>query len=964
MEITLRKFVNFFENLNRAEYNLKYSKVITTAFFTLVLNISNNFQANSQVIEPIVQDSTLQTNTVISQQDSITTSIDSVLTNYAALDTLGLDSLQIDSLAIDSIAADSLSQQPVGDIKTTVHYKASDSITLNMVSQDVKLFGNAKIDYKPITVSAASITVNWEKNEMRAEGRVDSLGSRTGVPVFTNGGETYETEDIAYNFKTEKAAITGLVTQQGDGYIHADQVFRNAKGEFYNKTTLYTTCNLAHPHFSIKARKVKVIPGKEMISGPFNMIINDVPTPAGFPFGIFPDMQSRTSGIIFPDFGEETLRGFYLRNGGYYFAISDYVNLELTGDIYTKGGWGFKAASQYKKRYGFDGRLLFNYTKRKSEDPNTLEFQEANDFRFSWSHSPQTKGTGRFSANVNIASSTYNQNNIINDQDDQIRTTLSSNVSYSKSFKGTPITMSLAGRFNQNLKTKKADILLPDFALNVQNLYPFKSKTGASNKWYNKLTIRYAMNATNKLTNTVFINDTDSTLEINAETLPLMIKNGSNGFQHTIPLSTTIPVFKHFTLNPSLGYKELWYFKKLNYEYDAEQGGIVTDTIPGFSAVRTYNAAVSLNTRVYGTLFFKRKYGVQAIRHQMTPSLSFNYVPDFSDPKFDYYKTVQSDSLGNTRTISRYAGFVYGSPGRGESGSISLSVTNNLEMKTLSRKDTTGKAKKVVLLRNFGFSTAYNVVADSFNLSQIQIRATTTLFQNQNLGKSAKMNPLNVNFSGTIDPYTYLLDSLTIDSRGGEKVYQRRIDKFAWQSGQGLGNFSRLTVALSTGFSAQRRSGSNSTSAGRNTNSQRFDNEGDVLANTDREAAEYSEFLSNPDYYVDFNIPWSLRFSYNVNFSQVGFAKGKVTQSLRFNGDLSLTEKWKVTFNSGYDFEQNKFTETRLNIVRDLHCWDMTLSWVPYGRFQSYNFTIKAKSSLLQDLKLSKKRNATDSFTF
>ena len=271
--------------------------------------------------------------------------------------------------------------------------------------------------------------------------------------------------------------------------------------------------------------------------------------------------------------------------------------------------------------------------------------------------------------------------------------------------------MGISGRFNQNLRTKKADILLPDFNLNVKNLYPFKSKTGASNKWYNKITLRYTMNATNKITNTVFINDQDSTLEINGETLPIMIKNGSNGFKHAIPLSTSFTVLKHFTLSPSLNYNELWYFKKLNYSYDPETASIETDTIAGFNGVRTYSAGVSLNSRIFGTAFFKKKYGIQALRHQMTPSLTFGFNPDFGDPKFDYYQTVQSDSLGNTRTLSRYAGFVYGSPGRGRNSSIGFSLTNNLEMKVLNRKDTTGKAKKVVLLRNFGLSTSYNFLA-------------------------------------------------------------------------------------------------------------------------------------------------------------------------------------------------------------------------------------------------------------
>jgi hypothetical protein len=936
IEITLRKFVIFFENPKKTTHNLKCSKSITATLLSVILILSLNIRANSQDREGLPKDS------IRSKTNILEGTLDSLANNIIQY--------------ADSVRLDSLEQQPVGDIKTTVKYNATDSITLDMFTKDVQLFGKAKIDYDPVGIEAERITVNWEKSEMQAKGGVDTTGVEIGTPVFTNGSETYETEDIKYNFKTDKAAIKGLVTQQGDGFIHADLVFKNEKGELFNRTTLYTTCNLAHPHYSIKARKVKIIPGKEMITGPFNMVINDVPTPLGWAFGIFPDQQKRTSGIVVPTFGEETLRGFYLKDGGYYFAFNDYINLELTGDIYTIGGWAIKARSSYLKRYGFRGNLLFNFNKFKQENATTLETTVSNDFRLSWSHTPESKGTGRFSANVNIATSSYSDNNVLANQDDQIRATLSSNINYSKTFSGTPLSFSLAGRFNQNLKTNEADILLPEFIFNVQNVYPLKRKSGSSNRWYEKIVFRYGMNATNKIKNILIIDGKDSTVELNSSTLPLLIANGSNGFRHDIPISTTFNLLKHFTLSPSLQYQELWYFKKLDYSFDPETTKIVTDTIQGFNAVRSYSASLSLNTRIFGTAFFKNEYGVQAIRHQMTPALSFSYKPDFGEPKYDYYQEVQSDSLGNTRTLSRYAGFVYGSPTRGENGSIGLSITNNLEMKVRSRKDTTNKAKKVILLRNFGVATAYNIVADSFNLGNISLRATTSLFSNQDLGQSASMDPLNINFNGTIDPYIYQLDSIYLDKNGNEKVAQRRLNQFAFNNGQGLGQFSRFNISISTGFKAKTKK--------KSTGGSRAVRGGAMQTGSSKDLSELREYELNPEYYIDFKIPWSIRFTYNVNYARAGFREGKITQSLRFNGDLSLTEKWKVTFNSGYDFQQDKFTEARLSIVRDLHCWEMTLGWVPYGRYQSYNFTIRAKSSLLQDLKISKRRNATDSFSF
>ena len=934
---------------------MKQFYLINIIVLVLFIGSAINFQANAQVQPPnnVTIDSLRGENNAF-KLDSLK------LTAPADTIGVGTDSIRSDSSSV-VIHSDSLqnieNKPPIGDIKTTVHYTANDSLTLNMLTRDVKMYGDAKIDYNPISITAEEVTVNWDKSVMMAAGRVDSTGKKIGTPVFVNGSEIYETDEIKYNFKTEKAAIKGLVTKQGEGFIHADQVFKNANGELFNQTTLYTTCNLAHPHFNIKARKVKVIPGKEMISGPFNMTLHDVPLPIGFVFGIFPDQQERNSGIIFPTFGEESRRGFYLRNGGYYFAFNDYINLELTGDLYTQGGWAVRAASTYNKRYSYRGQLAFNFTKLKTEDESTLESIESNDFRFSWSHTPVSKGTGRFSASVDLASSTYNLNNQL-EQNDQIKTNLSSSVNYSKSFSGTPFSIGLSGRFNQNLNTKQADILLPDFNLNVQNIYPFKRKSSSGNAWYEKVVFRYTLNATNKITNKIITASGDSIVELSSETLPLLIKQGSNGFNHIIPISTSLSVLKHFKLNPRFDYQERWYFKKLDYSYDDVSKTMVTDTIKGFNAVRSYQAGVGMSSIVYGTLFFRKESGIQAIRHQMIPSISYSYRPDFGDDKFDYYQEVQTDSLGNTRTLSRYAGFVYGQPSRGESSSVGFSLTNTLEMKYLSKKDTTGKAEKIALLRNFGLSTSYNFAADSFNLAPISINATTNIFSNKDLGKSVTTTGFNVNFRGTIDPYLYVLDSIVTSSTDIETVYQRKLNQFAFNNGQGLGRFSSFNISLSTGFQAKTKG---SKQGGRGTGAGAIEA---TPTNSIKEEQVLQDFIDNPDLYIDFKVPWSIRFSYNVNYSRLGFREGKVTQSLRFNGDLSLTQKWKMTFNSGYDFERNKFNETRLGINRDLHCWEMRLDWVPYGRYQSYNFTIRAKSSLLQDLKLSKRRNSSDSFTF
>jgi len=928
-------------------------KLIVLSVFLLFCFPSKGIAQETGSDKPISADSIL-IKPILAQQDT--------LPPLAVGDSISIGELkaELDSanigLSADTLVTDSIPQQPIGDIKTIVKYSSKDSMTINMITKDVKMYGTAKIEYTPISIAAEEVTVNWQESLMKAEGIVDSTGNKIGTPIFVNGASTYQTDQIQYNFKTEKASITGLVTTQGEGYIHADKVFKNAKGELFNQTTHYTTCNLAHPHYSIKARKVKIIPGKEMISGPFNMVINDVPLPLGFIFGMFPDQQERNSGVIVPTFGEETRRGFFLREGGYYFAFNDYLNLELTGDIYTKGGWAVKAASLYKKRYRYSGNILFNTTKLITEDEGTLDKTVSSDYRFSWSHNPISRGTGRFSASVNIASSTYNLNNALPDQNDQIKANLSSSVNYSKSFAGTPFSIGLSGRFNQNLSTEVADILLPDFNFNVQNIYPFKKKGSSGRAWYEKINFRYTMVATNKITNRIRTVDGDSIYDLNSETLPFLFSQASNGFNHTIPISTSLKLLKHFKINPSFNYQETWYFKKLDYKYDQTTKSVVTDTLRGFNALRSYQAAIGLSSVVYGTVFTDREFGVQAVRHQLIPALSYSYRPDFGDPKFDYFQEVQVDSLGNTNTFARYTGFVYGQPRSGESSSIGLSLTNTLEMKYRNKEDTTGKAEKIILLRNFGLSTSYNMLADSFKLSPISLNATTNLLNNKSLGKGATTTGINLNFRGTIDPYLYVLDSSTTNELGEITVYQRRLNQFKFSNGQGLGQFSSFTVALSTGFRAKTRGSAQGERGSGNIDA--------TPTNSVKEEQDLNEFQENPDLYIDFKIPWSINFSYNVNFARAGFNESKVTQSLRFNGDLSLTPKWKVTFNSGYDFERKKFNETRLGITRDLHCWEMRLDWVPYGRYQSYNFTIRAKSSLLQDLKISKRRNATDSFSF
>ncbi len=826
----------------------------------------------------------------------------------------------------DSIASKSDSIVAKGDIETTVKYSATDSILFSVDGQIVYLYGNAKINYDQITLEGAEIEINYNTNTLTAHPRIDSTGRMIGKPVFKDGVDNFETKDIKYNFKTKKAYISGVVTQQGEGYMHGEEVKKNQDDELYINHGRYTTCNLAHPHYFISSRKLKIIPRDKIISGPFNLVINDVPTPLGFPFGMFPSTIDRKSGVIFPTYGEEVRRGFFLRNGGYFLAINDYINLALTSDFYTKGSFGLNASSTYIKRYKYRGSFRFNHSTLKLGDEG--DDSKSNDFRISWSHSPQNKGTGRFSVSVNAATSTFNQNNAL-DVPNSIRTTLNSSISYSKSFTGTPVSMGLSGRFNQNLTTKEVNLLLPELSVNVQNVYPFQKKGKAASTWYEKLVFRYTLNGTNQINNRI---NKDSIAPFDLNTLPDLVSTSKKGFRHTIPISTSVKAFKYFTLTPGFNYTERWYFEKLDYSYDPDSMRIDTDTINGFTRINEWSTGASLTTRIYGTYFIRGKK-IEAIRHLITPNISFSYRPDFSDPKFGIFQEVQNNEEGDTELRSRYQGFVFRAPGKGKSGSIGFGVTNNLEMKVRSQKDTSKTFVKIPLINNFSISSSYNLIAEEFNLSTIRWNGNTSLFNRK----------LNLTLSGNIDPYIYELDEpITINEDGKRVVTQSRVEKFAWNNGRGIGQLTSITLSARTSL-----------------NPKAFETEDRVRKSTMKEG-EKEFILNNPDLYVDFNIPWNLTLGYSLSRSRVGFNDPRVTQTLRFSGNLSITEKTKIQFTSGYDIEKKEFTLTRFNITRNLHCWEMLFSWTPFGIFESFDFTIRVKSSMLQDLKLNRRRSFFD----
>ena len=848
-----------------------------------------------------------------------------------------------DTIALDAV--DSINNKR--DIETTINYSSIDSIFYDLKTQTIKLYGKSKIDYGDINLEAHEILVDWNEQIIDANYMTDSTGKKIGKPVFTEDSQSYETDKITYNFESRKAKIKGIVTQLDDAYMQGEDVKKNEQDELFIHEAKYTTCNLANPHFHISSKKIKVIPGKKVISGPFHLKFGNVPTPLGFIFGMFPQPKKTVSGIIMPNYGEEKMRGFYLRDGGYYFAISDNLDLRLTGDIYSKGSYGLTLGSNYKKRYAYSGNLRFNFNKSKMgdfENPAT-----SNDFSFSWSHTPDSRGkSSRFSSSVNFQTNSYNQNKnlVYSNFNESINAQFNSNISYSKTFKGSPFNFSANLRHSQNVQTKKVNLTLPDVSYNMSRIYPFKNVGKIGKSALGKLSISHRFTGKIDLSNGSVgssfsginvinsSNNFSEQIEFNFENINSILDRSKIGGKHTIPISTSFNLLKYFTVSPSINYNEIWYFKKLNYTYNEIENGIEIDTTNAFSRAWSYSSAFSMSTRVYGTVFFK-KGKIKAIRHVISPEISFSFSPDFTKPKYGYYENIQINETGEKKLLSKYENFLYGTPRIGSSASMNFYLGNNLEMKVLDKNDTISGTKKIKIFENLSFSSSYNFLADSFNLNPIRFSTRTSFFKRL----------INLSVSGNIDPYSYKLDSISELSNGTKMIYQRRINEMSFKNNQGIGSLAFINIALGFRFSAKDFQG---------------DAKEEEKESTFGTRQEIDYINSNIAEYIDFNVPWSLNASYNLNRRKIGFRDPTITQTLTLSGDLSLSEKTKLSFRSGYDFKNKMFTQTSINATRDLHCWRINFSWVPFGRFQSYNLSINAVSALLQDLKLEKRSRFFD----
>jgi len=762
---------------------------------------------------------------------------------------------------------DSLNQSELND---KIKYLAKDSIIYDLENNILKLYNESFVKYENIELYAYYIYIDYDKNILFAEGKKDSLGNYFQNPIFIESNKKYKSQTIKYNFKSKKGITTNLITQEGESFLHGEKVKKSVDNTHYLSKGMYTTCDLEEPHFYIKSNKIKLIENEKIISGPANLVISEIQTPLFIPFGVFPLSTKKSSGILLPSYGQSVSLGFNLRNLGYYFSINDFIDLTLTSDIYMRGSWRIGAASNYIKRYKWKGNLNLNFSNTKIGEEYRSDYSLNKDFSLKWAHQqdPKSKLNSRFSASVNVISRNFSRNNIFNSNQDYLSNTFSSNISYSKKWTGKPYNLSINLRHSQNTLSKTVDLTIPELTFTVNRTNLFKKNNSKS--LLKNLGLSYKLNSKSRLLRP------DSLIFNN------IINNLQTGVRHNIPISTSFNILKYLNISPTVNYTEIWYFKKINQNWNNINEYVESDTLSGFYSLRDFNLSMNFNTKLYGVFDFSKI----AIRHIITPSLSFNYHPDFSRENWGIYSTTQIDSSGSEQLYSHFQGGVYGFPSAGRYGNISYSLKNNVEMKLKDKDD-----KKVKLIENLSLSGNYNLASDSLNFSPVYIKLRTKVFKD-----------LNFQFNSNIDPYLI---------KNGNRINQLAISK---------GQIGRLTYA----------------NINLNIN----------LKQNDLDKNEFS-------------VPWNLNLYYSLNYIKP-YNEKEIIQSVNFDGNIDITNKWKVKFQSGFDIKNRDFTFTKIDIYRDLHCWEMIFNWIPFGNQKSYNFIIRVKSSILQDLKLSKKKNVFD----
>lgn len=871
-------------------------------------------------------------------------------------DSLHRDSLALDSLGMDSLAADTTKKKEPLD--APVIYEASDSIVFTKEGY-AHLYGEGKVNYQNIELTSAVITMNMDSSTVYATGVTDTAGVETGSPIFKDGETPYESKIMRYNFKTKKGFINSIVTQQGEGYVTSEEGKKGANDEIYMRHGKYTTCdNHEHPHFYLRLSMAKVRPKKNVVFGPAQLVVEDVPLPIAVPFGFFPFNSSYSSGFIMPTYGDEMNRGFYLRDGGYYFAISDQMDLKVLGEIFTKGSWGLSAASNYNKRYKFSGAFNASYLVTKTGEKNMPDYSVSKDFRIQWSHRQDAKANpnSSFSASVNFATSSYDRSSLSSLYNPQqySQNTKASSVSYSRNFP--EIGLNISGAFNitQNTRDSSLSMTLPDVNISLNRIYPFKRKKSAGDeRWYEKISLQYTGSITNS------ISTKDNLL------FKTPLTQWENGMQHKIPVSATFNLFKYINIVPSFNYTERWYLRKVKQSYDpspTSRDHVKRDTINGFNRLYDYNLSLQMNTKLYGMykpLFMKSKE--LQIRHVFTPTVSYTYTPDFGKSRYGYYDTyTYTDEDGEVRTVeySPYEGAVYGYPGKNMSQNISFSIDNNIEMKMKSDKDTTGY-KKISLIDQLGASLSYDVANKRWSDLSMNLRLKLT--------KSYTFN-MNASFA----TYAYQFDE------NGNVVVGDRTEWSYGRFGRFQGYSGSFSYTLNNDtfkklFGKKDEDEKNKDKEGKEGGEDEETEEETEEQNNNSNMRKTEKASVDSDGYLAFKLPWSVSLSYSysiredrskdINIKTMRYPYS-LTHSLNVSGNFKIGSRWNMTYSTGYDFTSKEMSMTTLNITRDLHCFNMSCGLV-FGPFTSYNFSIRANSSMLTDaLKWDQRSNTGSAVTW
>lgn len=827
---------------------------------------------------------------------------------------------------------------------SNIEYSAQDSINYSQDGAIVYLYGKARVIYQTFELDADYISYDSKKNIIFARGQHDKKGRYFGKPIFKMEGSGSSVADsLFYNTKSGKGTVFNAFTEQEGSFFSGGQSKKQPDDEIHVKGTVYSTCNLPHPHFGFYITK-GIVTENQVITGPVYLQIEDIPLPLGLPFAFFPKPNKKSSGVIIPSFGEDATQGFFLRDGGYYIGLSDYWDARLTGSIYTRGSYSASAAANYLKRYKFGGNINLTYASTRLGVEGTAQNKPQKNFHINWNHSqnPNASPGSTFSASVDAGTSSYYSTTAANGSYDPLaisNNVLRSSISYSKT----------AGIFNlstnlgasQETQTKTVSLTLPQVSLSMQSINPFDSKKRVGEqRWYQKFNVGYNMDATN----------TVSTRE-DLLFAPGGLKRFQNGFNHNFSGSLPFTLAKYFNFTTSGTYNEQWHFQTIRQTQLRllnRPDSLAYDTISGFKRSGEYNFSVNMTTKIYNTLQFKKTAKIQALRHVMTPTIGFSYRPDFSDLSKGYYRelTYQDGSAvydpiyGRTKRYSIFQGTQYSGPSEGQNAAINFGFNNDVELKVLSPKDTTGTGtKKIPIIQGLNFSGSYNFLKPSFKLSPISFS-----------GRSQFSEKLGINFNGTLNPYA--VQDVVV---GGGGLSKELVDRYTWQNGQlpRLTNFGFSFDYSLNPASFERRA-------------KNLDQIQDGVAKTGittEQANQLAAISRDPNAFVDFNIPWNFSFAYSFQYStnEAGLSSN-TNNNLTFNGDFNATPKWKVQFNSGYNFDTKNLSLTSISIYRDLHCWDMSFQWVPFGTYRSYSVTLKVKASILQDLKLSKQQGYSSRF--